>query len=86
MRYLLRRWGVAMLSTLLKLLQDLPDWEVYREVAAALDGDELVAWRRLYETKPERDLLLREAVRVLGTEASKRYSDVVNLRDRGPAE
>ena len=75
-----------MLETLLKLLQDLPDWEVYREVAAALDGEELVAWRRLYDAKPEREFLVREAVRVLGTVARERYPDVVNVHVRVNAE
>jgi hypothetical protein len=50
----------------LRLLEDLPDWEVYREVAAVLEGAELVAWRRLYESRPERDILLEHALRVWG--------------------
>lgn len=58
-----------MLETLLRLLEGLPDWAVYREVATVLDGDELVAWRRLYEARPERHTLLSEAMRILGTEA-----------------
>jgi hypothetical protein len=66
-----------MLETLLRLLGDLPDWEVYREVAAVLDDEELVAWRRLYESRPGRDVLLQEAVRVLSEEARKRYPEVV---------
>jgi len=61
-----------MIEMLLRLLQGLPDWEVYRQVAAELGGDELLAWRRLYETRPERDALLREAARALAAEASKR--------------
>lgn len=65
-----------MLETLLKLLESLPDWEVYREVAAVLDGEELLAWRRLYKSRPEREILLREAVRVLGAEARRRYPGV----------
>jgi hypothetical protein len=66
-----------MLETLLRLLGDLPDWEVYREVATVLDDKELVAWRRLYESRPGRDVLLQEAVRVLSEEARKRYPEVV---------
>jgi hypothetical protein len=66
-----------MLETLLRLLGDLPDWEVYREVAAVLDDEELVAWRRLYESRPGRDVLLREAVRVLNAEACRLYPEVV---------
>jgi hypothetical protein len=66
-----------MLETLLRLLGDLPDWEVYREVATVLDDEELVAWRRLYESRPAREVLLREAVRVLSEEARKRYPEVV---------
>jgi hypothetical protein len=62
-----------MIEMLLRLLQDLPDWEVYREVAAALGGEELLAWRRFYETHPERDALLRDAARALAAEASKRF-------------
>ena len=73
-----------MLETLLRLLDGLPDWEIYREVAAVLDGEELVAWRRLYEAKPQREVLLREAVRVLGTEAAKRYPAVVLSASMAP--
>ena len=66
-----------MLEVFLRLLEGLPDWEVYREVAAVLDGGELVAWRRFYEGEPGREVLLREAVRLLSAEATKRYPDVV---------
>jgi hypothetical protein len=65
--------GGVMLEILSRLLGNLPDWEVYREAAAALDGEELLAWRRLYESQPGREVLLREAVRVLGAEATRRY-------------
>jgi hypothetical protein len=71
-------FGGNMLETLLRLLEGLPDWAVYREVATMLDGDELVAWRRLYEARPQRDALLSEAVRILGTEAKKRSPLVVD--------
>ena len=60
-----------MLETFMRLLEDLPDWGVYREVAAILDGVELLAWRRLYESRPDRSVLLREAVRLLSAEARK---------------
>jgi hypothetical protein len=60
-----------MLETFMRLLEDLPDWGVYREVAAILDGAELLAWRRLYESRPDRSVLLREAVRALSAEARK---------------
>jgi hypothetical protein len=66
-----------MRETFLRLLQDLPDWEVYREVAAVLDGDELLAWRRLYQSRPRRDVLLEDALRILSVEASRRYPDTV---------
>ncbi|MGH7438025.1 MAG: hypothetical protein ACRENE_20275 [Polyangiaceae bacterium] len=69
-----------MIETLLSLLQDLPDWDVYREVAAELDGDQLLSWRRFYESHPEREALLREAARALAAQASKRFPQVV----RGP--
>jgi hypothetical protein len=69
--------GVAMFETLLRLLGDLPDWEVYREVATVLDDEELVAWRRLYESRPGRDVLLREAVRVLSEQSRRRYPEIV---------
>jgi hypothetical protein len=65
-----------MIETLLSLLQDLHDWEVYREVAAELDGNQLLAWRRFYESHPERESLLREAARVLAAEARKRFPQV----------
>jgi hypothetical protein len=73
-----------MLETLLRLLEGLPDWEVYREVATVLEDDELVAWRRLYEAKPEREVLLREAVRILSAEARRRYPAVVDSPHRLP--
>jgi hypothetical protein len=73
MRYPVADTRDPMIETLLRLLQDLPDWEVYREVAAELAGDELLAWRHLYETHPERDALLREAARALAAEAGKRF-------------
>jgi hypothetical protein len=76
MRYPVSDTGDPMIEMLLRLLQDLPDWEVYREVAAELAGDELLAWRRLYETHPERDALLREAARALAAEARKRFPEV----------
>jgi hypothetical protein len=60
-----------MLETFMRLLEDLPDWGVYREVAAVLGGAELLAWRRLYESRPNRSVLLHEAVRVLSAEARK---------------
>jgi hypothetical protein len=60
-----------MLETFLRLLEELPDWGVYREVAAVLDGAELLAWRRLYESRPDRSVLLREAVRIISAEARK---------------
>ena len=84
MRYFLRHWGSAMLETLLRLLEVLPDWEVYREVATVLEGEELVEWRRLYEARPEREVLLREAVRMLGTEARRGYPAVVDSPHRLP--
>jgi hypothetical protein len=62
-----------MLETLLRLLEDLPELEVYREVATVLDGEELTAWRRLYEATPDREVLVYEAVRILVTEARRRY-------------
>jgi hypothetical protein len=62
-----------MVETLLRLLRDLPDWQVYREVAAELEGDELLAWRRRCESHPERDVLLREAARALASGARKRF-------------
>jgi hypothetical protein len=71
MRYPLFITGAPMLETLLRLLEELPDWGVYREVAAFLDGAELLAWRRLYESRPDRSVLLREAVRILSAEARK---------------
>ncbi len=58
----------------MRLLGNLPDWQVYREVAEVLDGDDLVAWRRFYETKPGREVLMREAVRALGMEAKRPHS------------
>ena len=73
-----------MLETLLRLLEGLPDWEVYREVATVLEGEDLVAWRRLYEARPEREVLLREAVRMLGTEARRSYPAVVDSPRRMP--
>ena len=73
-----------MLETLLRLLEGLPAWEVYREVATVLEGEELVAWRRLYEARPKREVLLREAVRMLGTEARRRYPAVVDSPHRLP--
>jgi hypothetical protein len=73
MRYPVAHAGGPMIEMLLRLLQDLPDWEVYREVTAELAGDELLAWRRLYETRPERDALLREAARALAAAAGKRF-------------
>ena len=60
-----------MLETFMRLLEELPDWGVYREVAAVLDGAELLAWRRLYDSRPDRSVLLREAVRALSAEARK---------------
>jgi hypothetical protein len=67
-----------MLETFLKLLQDLPDWEVYREVAAALrEAGDLLAWRHLYESRPERDVLLREGARALTLEAERRFPELV---------
>jgi hypothetical protein len=67
-----------MLETFLKLLVDLPDWEVYREVASVIDTGELAAWRRLYESKPGREELLREAIRVLTSEVRRRVSDAAS--------
>ncbi len=72
-----------MIQTLLSLLQDLHDWEVYREVAAELEGDQLLAWRRLYESHPGRDTLLRAAARVLAAEASKRFPQVARDPRKG---
>jgi hypothetical protein len=69
-----------MLETFLRLLENLADWEVYREVAAVLEPGELVAWRQLYESRPTRDVLLREAVRALS--AAARY-DHLEIDDRG---
>src|SRR5262249_54444668 len=70
--------GLPMLEIFLKLLCDLPDWEVYREVAAVLeDAHDLVAWRRLYGSHPNRKALLDEAARTLTVEARRRFPDLV---------
>jgi hypothetical protein len=66
-----------MLETFVKLLVDLPDWEVYRQVASVIDTGELAAWRRLYESKPSREELLREALRVLTREVRRQVPDAV---------
>jgi hypothetical protein len=70
---------MAMVEMLLRLLRDLPDWQVYREVAAELEGDELLAWRRHYESHPERDALLLEAARALASEARKRFPALADV-------
>jgi hypothetical protein len=69
--------GLAMPQLLLTMLEGLSDLEVYREVASVLEGEELIAWHRLCQARPEREVLLREAVRFLGTEARRRYPTVV---------
>ena len=84
MRYPLLPLGVPMLETFLKLLTDLPDWQVYREVASVLDTGELAAWRRLYDSNPGRDVLLREAARVLTTEVQRRLPDAAGNPHREP--
>jgi hypothetical protein len=68
-----------MVETFIRLLEDLPDWAVYREVAAALaESSELVAWRRLCESHPGRYILLREAVRALALEMRRRSGTAVS--------
>jgi len=64
-----------MLETFLKLLTGLSDWQMYREVAAVLDAEDLAAWRRLYESNPGRDVLLWEAMRALSEVARKPRSE-----------
>jgi hypothetical protein len=65
----------------LRLLADLPHWDVYRQVAAVIGGEDLAAWRRLYESRPTHDILLREASRILRAEAQRRYPDVIAYLD-----
>jgi hypothetical protein len=67
-----------MLETFLSLLERLPDWEIYREVAAQLDGEDLLAWRRLYDSRPTRETLIGAGMLVLVATARRRL-----LRTRG---
>lgn len=65
-------------ESFLKTLQDLPDWEVYREVAAAMgEAGALLAWRRLYLSHPERATLLQEGAGALAIEAKRRLRELV---------
>jgi hypothetical protein len=63
-----------MLEMFLSLLERLPDWEIYREVAAHLDGEELASWRRFYDTRPSREGLIGAGLIALAATAKRRIA------------